>query len=76
MLFQYLQGRQGGVLTPREATEAPRQRFRSPLSPTESTESATVQSPLFCIALLSKITDSYLNLATLQSAIFSLTLAP
>ena len=42
-LFRHLQGSQGRVLTPREATEAPTQRSRSPLSPTEVTESATVR---------------------------------
>ena len=41
--FRHLQGSQGRVLTPRDATEAPTQRSRSPLSPTEVTELATVR---------------------------------
>ena len=42
---------QGRVLTPREATEAPTQRSRSPLSPTEVTELATVRLFLILSAL-------------------------
>ena len=59
-LFRHLQCSQGCVLTPREVTKVPRQCFRSPLYPTEAAESATVQYPLLCIALLSKIYNDLL----------------
>ena len=53
VLFRHLQCSQGRVLMPKEPTKVPMQRFRSPIYPTEATES-TVQYPLVCIALLSK----------------------
>ena len=58
-LFQHLICKvgYGRVLTPGEATEAPRQGSRSPLSPTEVTESAIYCTPLFdivCLAAFSK----------------------
>ena len=40
---------------PREATEVPRQRSRSPLFPIETTQLASVQSPFVCVPLLSGV---------------------
>ena len=45
------------MLTSREATEAPRQGSRSPLSPTEVTESATVRLFLILSALLCSVNN-------------------
>ena len=47
------------MLTPREATEAPTQRFRSPLSPTEVTELATVRLFLILSALLCSLRPGF-----------------
>ena len=58
-LFQHLQGSYGRVLTPREATEAPTQRSRSPLSPTEVTELATVRLFLILSALLCSLRPGF-----------------
>ena len=52
------------MLTPREATEAPRQGSRSPLSPTEVTESATVRLFLILSALLCSVNNADLKTAT------------
>ena len=52
------------MLTPREATEAPRQVSRSPLSPTENTESATVRLFLILSALLCSVNNVDLKTAT------------
>ena len=49
------------MLTPREATEAPRQWSRSPLSPTEVTESATVCLFLILSALLCSVNNADLK---------------
>ena len=51
------------MLTPREATEAPRQGSRSPLSPTEVTESATVRL-LILSALLCSVNNADLKTTT------------
>ena len=50
------------MLTSREATEAPRQGSRSPLSPTEVTESATVRLFLILSALLCSVNNVDLRL--------------
>ena len=63
-LFRHLQGSYGRVLTPRDATEAPRQGSRSPLSPTEVTESATVRLFLILSALLCSVNNVDLKTAT------------
>ena len=63
-LFQHLQGSYGRVLTPREAAEVPRQRTRSPLSPTEIMESATVRLVLILSALLCSVNNADLKTAT------------
>ena len=47
------------MLTPREATEAPTQRSRSPLSPTEVTELATVRLFLILSALLCSLRPGF-----------------
>ena len=52
------------MLTPREATEAPRQWSRSPFSPTEVTESATVLVFLILSALLCSVNNADLKTAT------------
>ena len=52
------------MLTPGEATEAPRQGSRSPLSPTEVTESATVRLFLILSALLCSVNNADLKTAT------------
>ena len=52
------------MLTRREATEAPRQGSRSPLSPTEVTESATVRLFLILSALLCSVNNADLKTAT------------
>ena len=52
------------MLTPREATEAPRQGSRSPFSPTEVTESATVRRFLILSALLCSANNVDLKIAT------------
>ena len=52
------------MLTPREATEVPRQGSRSPLSPTEVTESATVRLFLILSALLCSVNNADLKTAT------------
>ena len=50
------------MLTSREATEAPRQGSRSPLSPTEVTESATARLFLILSALLCSVNNVDLRL--------------
>ena len=52
------------MLTPREATEVPRQGSRSPLSPTEVTESPTVRLFLILSALLCSVNNVDLKTAT------------
>ena len=52
------------MLTPGEATEAPRQGSRSPLSPTEVAESATVRLFLILSALLCSVNNADLKTAT------------
>ena len=52
------------MLSPREATEAPRQWSRSPFSPTEVTESATVLVFLILSALLCSVNNADLKTAT------------
>ena len=52
------------MLTPREATEAPRQWSRSPFSPTEVSESATVLVFLILSALLCSVNNADLKTAT------------
>ena len=52
------------MLTPREATEAPRQWSRSLFSPTEVTESATVLVFLILSALLCSVNNADLKTAT------------
>ena len=52
------------MLTPREATEAPRQWSRSPFSPTEVTESATILVFLLLSALLCSVNNADLKTAT------------
>ena len=52
------------MLTPREATEAPRQWSRSPFSPTEVTESATILVFLILSALLCSVNNADLKTAT------------
>ena len=47
------------MLTPRETTEAPTQRSRSPLSPTEVTELATVRLFLILSALLCSLRPGF-----------------
>ena len=47
------------MLTPREATEAPTQRSRSPFSPTEVTELATVRLFLILSALLCSLRPGF-----------------
>ena len=47
------------MLTPREATEAPTQGSRSPLSPTEVTELATVRLFLILSALLCSLRPGF-----------------
>ena len=47
------------MLTPREATEAPTQRSRSPLSPTEVTELAAVRLFLILSALLCSLRPGF-----------------
>ena len=47
------------MLTPREATEAPTQRSRSPLTPTEVTELATVRLFLILSALLCSLRPGF-----------------
>ena len=67
------------MLTPREAAEVLRQGSRSPLSPTEVTESATVRLFLILSALLFSVNNECgfkdCDLASVLSAT-SLTLAP
>ena len=72
-LFRHLQGSYGRVLTSREAMEAPRQRSRSPLSPTEVTESATVRLFLILSALLCSVNNADLKTATWLLYILSAT---
>ena len=67
------------MLTPRETAEVPRQGSRSPLSPTEVTESATVRLFLILSALLRLVNYADLKTATWLLYILSatsLTLAP
>ena len=67
------------MLIPREATEAPRQGSRSPLSPTEVTESATVRILLILSVMLCSVNNADLKTATWLLYILSatsLTLAP
>ena len=52
------------MLSPREATEAPRQWSRSPFSPKEVTESATVLVFLILSALLCSVNNADLKTAT------------
>ena len=52
------------MITPREATVAPREGSRSPLSPTEVTESATVRLFLILSAFLCSVNNADLKTAT------------
>ena len=61
------------MLTPKEATEAPKQGSRSPLSPTEVTESATVRIFLILSALLCSVNNVDLKTATWLLYILSAT---
>ena len=66
------------MLTPGEATKAPRQGSRSPLSRTEVTESASVRLFLILSALLCSVNNAGLKDCDLAAvlSVTSLTLAP